>query len=196
MGYYSPAVTLISGILEQGLLTRDLLMLRVHYLSTIGFRFDVISILPTDIFYAVPPPTAGRPYLRFNRLLRIRRLMEFFDRTDTRTSRPIAFRLVKLLTYVVVLIHWNACLYIQISRWIGFGADEWVYPPASNWQVGMHLSSASQSSSLARNVCDQSTGIFTFFAIALFITMFLSDLYRSIQYRLISVRFNVELAMN
>lgn len=28
---------------------------------------------------------------------------------------------------ILVLIHWNACLYFAISYWLGFGVDNWVY---------------------------------------------------------------------
>lgn len=28
---------------------------------------------------------------------------------------------------ILVLIHWNACLYFAISYWLGFGCDNWVY---------------------------------------------------------------------
>ncbi|KFM78970.1 Cyclic nucleotide-gated channel cone photoreceptor subunit alpha, partial [Stegodyphus mimosarum] len=64
---------------------------------------------------------------RLNRLLRFHRLLEFFDRTETRTNFPYAFRIAKLIFYILVIIHWNACLYFAVSYAIGFGSDTWVY---------------------------------------------------------------------
>ncbi len=76
------------------------------------FWCDVISILPTDLAYLALGVDAV--YLRFNRLLRAPRLMEFFDRTETRTSYPNLFRIWNLVWYLLVIIHWNACVYFQV----------------------------------------------------------------------------------
>jgi len=65
-------------------------------------------------------------FVRINRLLRVGRMLEFFDRTDSRTNYPHIFRVLQLVIYMIVSIHWNACLYYQISVWIGLGSDEWV----------------------------------------------------------------------
>ena len=32
-----------------------------------------------------------------------------------------------LIIYILVIIHWNACVFFQVSAWIGFGSDDWVY---------------------------------------------------------------------
>ena len=90
-----------------------------------SFRMSLLSVLPTDLLYiALGTDTA---VLRCNRLLRMPRLMEFFDRTETRTNYPNIFRISNLVLYILIIIHWNACIYFQVSAWIGFGADEWVY---------------------------------------------------------------------
>ena len=54
-------------------------------------------------------------------------MVEFFDKTETRTNFPNTFRITKVVMYILVLIHWNACLFFAISFYIGFGTDEWVY---------------------------------------------------------------------
>ncbi|NXX76938.1 CNGA2 protein, partial [Urocolius indicus] len=115
-----------TGFLEQGLLVKDLKKLRDNYTHTLQFKLDVLSILPTDLAYLA----VGwqHPELRFNRLLRFSRMFEFFDRTETRTSHPNAFRISNLLLYILLIIHWNACIYYAISKAIGFGEDTWVYP--------------------------------------------------------------------
>uniref|UniRef100_A0A8C9RIS1 Cyclic nucleotide gated channel subunit alpha 2a n=1 Tax=Scleropages formosus TaxID=113540 RepID=A0A8C9RIS1_SCLFO len=123
-------VRLRTGFLEQGLLVKDLSKLRDHYIRTMQFKLDVISILPTDLAYI--SMGVHMPQLRFNRLLRFSRLFEFFDRTETRTSYPNIFRIGNLVLYILVIIHWNACIYFAISKSLGFGSDSWVYPNISD----------------------------------------------------------------
>lgn len=88
--------------------------------------WDLVSLLPTDfLYFAFGFET---PLVRINRLVRIPRLNEALDRMETRTSYPNTFRIIKLMIYIFVLIHWNACLYFALSNYIGFGSDQWVYP--------------------------------------------------------------------
>ncbi|KAH8234435.1 hypothetical protein KR038_009954 [Drosophila bunnanda] len=122
------------GFLDQGLLVRDAYRLRSHYFHTKGWYLDVLSMLPTDLAYIWwPPETCSSLYLpcpvivRLNRLLRINRLWEWFDRTETATGYPNAFRICKVVLAILVLIHWNACMYFAISYEIGFSSDSWVY---------------------------------------------------------------------
>ncbi|XP_030906510.2 cyclic nucleotide-gated channel alpha-2 isoform X1 [Melopsittacus undulatus] len=119
-------IRLRTGFLEQGLLVKDTKKLRDNYIHTLQFKLDVLSILPTDLAYF----TVGLhcPELRFNRLLHFSRMFEFFNRTETRTSHPNIFRISKLVLYILVIIHWNACIYYAISKAIGLGKDSWVYP--------------------------------------------------------------------
>lgn len=45
--------------------------------------------------------------------------MEFFQRTETRTNYPNALRISNLVMYIIIIIHWNACLYYSFSKAIG-----------------------------------------------------------------------------
>ncbi|XP_062311525.1 cyclic nucleotide-gated cation channel alpha-4, partial [Osmerus eperlanus] len=119
-----------TGYLEQGILVRDIALLKKHYLSSSGFLLDLVSILPTDLLYIYFG--IHSPLVRINRFLRSPRLNESLDRMETRTSYPNTFRITKLMLYIFVLIHWNACVYFSLSRYIGFGEDQWVYPNMSN----------------------------------------------------------------
>ncbi|KAG7484169.1 hypothetical protein MATL_G00046370 [Megalops atlanticus] len=123
-------VRLRTGFLEQGLLVKDLAKLRDSYVHTMQFKLDVVSILPTDLAYLATG--IHTPQLRFNRLLRFPRMFEFFDRTETRTNYPNIFRICNLVLYILVIIHWNACIYFAISKSLGFGSDTWVYPNITN----------------------------------------------------------------
>ncbi|XP_074528755.1 cyclic nucleotide gated channel subunit alpha 2b isoform X2 [Halichoeres trimaculatus] len=122
-------VRLRTGFLEQGLLVKDHAKLRDSYVRTLQFKLDVLSILPTDLAYI--STGIHTPQLRFNRLLRFPRMFEFFDRTETRTNYPNIFRIGNLVLYILVIIHWNACIYYAISKSLGFGSDTWVFPNIS-----------------------------------------------------------------
>ncbi|KAG8553912.1 hypothetical protein GDO81_003600 [Engystomops pustulosus] len=123
-----------TGFLEQGLLVRDAKMLSDSYIRTLQFKLDVISILPTDLAYLALG--IHRPELRFNRLLHFPRMFECFDQTETRTSYPNIFRIFNLVLYILLIIHWNACIYYAISKAIGFGVDTWVYPNVTDPEYG------------------------------------------------------------
>ncbi|XP_051937974.1 cyclic nucleotide-gated cation channel alpha-4 [Hippocampus zosterae] len=123
-------VAVRSGYLEQGVLITDLGRLKTRYLRSGAFFRDLASLLPTDLFYLVFGIRAAT--VRINRLLRTPRLIEALDRMETRTSYPNTFRITKLMIYIFVLIHWNACLYFALSDYIGFGSDGWVYPNISD----------------------------------------------------------------
>lgn len=91
-------------------------------------------MIPTDIFML--KVGYNNPELRFNRLFKMSRLFEFFDRTETRTNYPNIFRISNLVLYILVIIHWNACIFFAISKTIGFGTDSWVYPNISHPEYG------------------------------------------------------------
>ncbi|KAJ8297674.1 hypothetical protein KUTeg_024205 [Tegillarca granosa] len=118
-------VSMRTGYLEEGLIVRDSAKLRKHYMSSTLFKIDVISILPTDLLYIVFG--LNTPEVRFNRILRFNKLLDFFERTATRTSFTNMIRIMNLILYILIIIHWNACIYFAISSSIGFGTDNWVY---------------------------------------------------------------------
>ncbi|XP_003794414.1 cyclic nucleotide-gated cation channel alpha-3 [Otolemur garnettii] len=123
-----------TGFLEQGLVVKDPERLWKHYTETLHFKLDVLSLVPTDLAYL--KLGLNYPELRFNRLLKFSRLFEFFDRTETRTNYPNVFRIGNLVLYILIIIHWNACIYFAISKFIGFGTDSWVYPNISIPEYG------------------------------------------------------------
>lgn len=68
------------------------------------------------------------PGLRLNRLFKFSRLLEFRYLTETQTKYPTMFRLSSLLLNILIVMHWNACIYFLISHWAKFGSDTWVFP--------------------------------------------------------------------
>ncbi|TKC44963.1 hypothetical protein EI555_006295 [Monodon monoceros] len=127
-------IRLRTGFLEQGLLVKDTKMLRDNYIHTLWFKLDVASIIPTDLIYFAVG--IHSPELRFNRLLHFAHMFEFFDHTETRTSHPNIFHISNLVLFILVIIHWNACIYYAISKSIGFGVDTWVYPNVTDPEYG------------------------------------------------------------
>ena len=104
----------------------DVTKLRHRYVTSGGFKLDVISILPTDLLFVI----TYKSYVivaRINRVLRLRRLWELFERTESTTSSPNSFRIAVLVFYLLTAIHWNACFYFLMSWYNGFGSDGWVY---------------------------------------------------------------------
>lgn len=110
---------------------RERTKLLKNYTSSISFKLDILSLLPTDVFYMMIGTSCDSKVpcaviVRMNRLFRFPRMQEFFDRTETRTNFPYAFRIAKLIFYILVIIHWNACFFFAMSYAIGFGTDSWV----------------------------------------------------------------------
>uniref|UniRef100_UPI00398F6D63 cyclic nucleotide-gated channel cone photoreceptor subunit alpha n=1 Tax=Pristiophorus japonicus TaxID=55135 RepID=UPI00398F6D63 len=123
-----------TGFLEQGLLVKDAKKLRENYMRMPQFKLDTLSLLPTDLAYF--RLGFNYPEVRFNRLFRFSRMFEYFDRTETRTNYPNIFRIGNLVLYILIIIHWNGCIYYAISKSIGFGIDTWVYPNISHPEYG------------------------------------------------------------
>ncbi|XP_077355641.1 cyclic nucleotide-gated channel rod photoreceptor subunit alpha [Festucalex cinctus] len=123
-----------TGYLEQGLLVKDEQKLRERYMKSFQFRLDLVSMVPTDVLYAALG--LNYPEIRLNKLMRFNRMLEFFQRTETRTNYPNALRISNLVMYIVIIIHWNACLYYSFSKAIGFGSDRFVYPDPANPEFG------------------------------------------------------------
>ncbi|XP_053561659.1 cyclic nucleotide-gated cation channel alpha-4 [Bombina bombina] len=123
-----------TGFLEEGILVTDRRLIAKSYLVSSKFRWDLVSLLPTDLLYI--KLGLHTPAVRINRFLRFHRLFEAFDRTETRIPYPNAFRICKLMAYIFVVIHWNSCIYFALSSYVGFGKDEWVYPNISDPDFG------------------------------------------------------------
>ncbi|CAC5411608.1 CNGA3 [Mytilus coruscus] len=120
------------GFLESGLLVKDVGRLTNVYLKSWMFKADILSVLPTDFFYFLQRNTA----FRLNRIIKIWRMMEFFRLAQTHTNFPNLFGVARLILYIIIIIHWNACFYFSISRYLGFGSDGWVYPDPTTEDYG------------------------------------------------------------
>ena len=124
-----------SAYLEQGLLVVDSHKMALKYIRSHAFKLDIVSVIPLDWLYAIPAIGPAHTVVRLNRMLRLHRMIQFFDRTESRTNWPNVFRIVMLVLYIFLIIHWNACFYFLISISIGPGTDRWVYPDYSTTNV-------------------------------------------------------------
>ena len=120
-----------TSYLRDGILEDDLQKVRMYYTNTWRFKVDVLSILPLDWLYTLLTMSHAPAALQIFRLLKIYRLRQFVDRTESRSHFPNLCRVLFLVHNVLVIIHWNACVYFLVSQWLGLGSDGWVYK-ASN----------------------------------------------------------------
>ncbi|OCT96342.1 hypothetical protein XELAEV_18014019mg [Xenopus laevis] len=104
-----------TGFLEEGILVSDHHMIARRYLFSSRFRWDLLSVLPTDFFYFK---------------------LGIHNPCETRIPYRNAFRICKLMAYIFVVIHWNSCVYFALSSFIGFGKDDWVHPNTSDPDFG------------------------------------------------------------
>ncbi|ODN03246.1 Cyclic nucleotide-gated cation channel subunit A [Orchesella cincta] len=119
-----------TGYLEEGMMVKRLGRLRLNFAKSIYFKLDFISLFPTDLAYFMYPAECyvelPCPVIyRLNRLFRIYRLVDFFQKTESRTNFPNAFRIGRVILSILIIIHWNGCFYFGISYFIGFGSDGW-----------------------------------------------------------------------
>ncbi|XP_050702890.1 cyclic nucleotide-gated channel rod photoreceptor subunit alpha-like isoform X2 [Eriocheir sinensis] len=106
-----------TGYLEDGVLQTDSRKLRQHYMNSTTFYVDCLCLLPLDILYL---SIGFKSILRCFRLVKIYKYWHFLDRTERHTNSPNLFRSVSLIHYLLVIFHWNACLFHIIARNDGF----------------------------------------------------------------------------
>ncbi|CAF2726180.1 unnamed protein product [Rotaria sp. Silwood2] len=127
-----------TGYFSHGLFVHNHYVLSRNYFTSRQFYLrDLLSIIPTDFLYLIPN-YRFISIIRCNRFLRIHRLFEFQELTESRTRFPNAFRIFCLICLTLTLIHWNSCAYLLICQHLGFGTDRWVLPAAAkNESVAM-----------------------------------------------------------
>jgi hypothetical protein len=102
-----------TGYLEEGVLQTDASKLRQHYMNSTTFYVDCLCLLPLDFLYL---SIGFNSMLRCFRLVKIYRFWTFMDRTERHTNYPNVFRSISLVHYLLVIFHWNACLYRIVMR--------------------------------------------------------------------------------
>ncbi|XP_055379586.1 cyclic nucleotide-gated cation channel alpha-3 isoform X2 [Condylostylus longicornis] len=121
-----------TGYLEDGVLQTDSTKLRQHYMNSTTFYIDCLCLLPLDFLYL---SIGFNSILRSFRLVKIYRFWAFMDRTERHTNYPNLFRSTSLIHYLLVIFHWNGCLYHIIHKNNGFGSRNWVYHDSESADV-------------------------------------------------------------
>uniref|UniRef100_A0A6G1SB89 Cyclic nucleotide-gated cation channel alpha-3 n=1 Tax=Aceria tosichella TaxID=561515 RepID=A0A6G1SB89_9ACAR len=103
-----------TGYLEDGVLQRDPKKIRAHYHDSNLLYLDFFCVLPFDILYL---SFGYQSIFRCNRLVKIYKFWSFVDRTERHTNYPNVFRTVTLVHNILVIFHWNACIFHTISTY-------------------------------------------------------------------------------
>lgn len=102
-----------TGYLEDGVLQRNKEKIGAHYRECTLFYLDCFCLLPLDILYL---SIGFNSILRCTRLVKIYKFWSYVDRTERHTNYPNVFRTFTLVHYILVIFHWNACLFHMISK--------------------------------------------------------------------------------
>ncbi|KAL7025136.1 hypothetical protein ACKWTF_013359 [Chironomus riparius] len=121
-----------TGYLEDGVLQTDSTKMRQHYMNSTTFYIDCLCLLPLDFLYL---SIGFNSILRSFRLVKIYRFWAFMDRTERHTNYPNLFRSTSLIHYLLVIFHWNGCLYHIINKNNGFGSKNWVFSDSESVDV-------------------------------------------------------------
>ncbi|CAL4065099.1 unnamed protein product, partial [Meganyctiphanes norvegica] len=106
-----------TGYLEDGVLQTDSRKLRQHYMNSTTFYIDCLCLLPLDFLYL---SIDFKSMLRCFRLVKIYKFWNFLDRTERHTNSPNLYRSISLIHYLLVIFHWNACIFHIIAKAGGF----------------------------------------------------------------------------
>ncbi|XP_054270579.1 cyclic nucleotide-gated channel rod photoreceptor subunit alpha-like isoform X3 [Macrosteles quadrilineatus] len=121
-----------TGYLEDGVLQTDSTKLRHHYMNSTTFYIDCLCLLPLDFLYL---SIGFNSILRSFRLVKIYRFWAFMDRTERHTNYPNLFRSTSLIHYLLVIFHWNGCLFHIVCKNNGFGSKNWVFMDSESADV-------------------------------------------------------------
>ncbi|KAL7669939.1 hypothetical protein ACOME3_004885 [Neoechinorhynchus agilis] len=119
---------------EDGIPVVNKKQIRKMYFSSALFVIDLISLLPTEILY-IFPTLRYNPMVRINRLLKAYRISRIGRSLDTISPKSLYWKICSTVTLCLLVIHWNGCLYFSISKYVGFGRDEWVYPNGTEYET-------------------------------------------------------------
>lgn len=112
--------------IKGGMPVKDKKLMRKHYLNSIQFKFDLVSVIPLDVLYLAFGP---KVFLRVCRIAKILSFWEFNHFVDSVVTNPYVIRIGTTLSYMIYIIHCNSCVYYSFSAWQAFGAI--TYPNAS-----------------------------------------------------------------
>lgn len=118
-------INLRMSFLENGIYIDNLSRLALTYIKSYQFGLDVLSLLPLDFLYLV---FGIYPSLRVLRVLKYYKVFLSQKTILSLTNYPNIIRTFFFLHLMLIMMHWNACCYFVVSKYEGFGINQWVYP--------------------------------------------------------------------
>ncbi|KAL1124246.1 hypothetical protein AAG570_002016, partial [Ranatra chinensis] len=135
--------------LEDGFWVRDIKRTYKNYVKKLEFKMDLLAMTPLDLFYIYIGP--NYPLLRVPRLLKIHSFWEFFNHFDKVSPSPYVVRVARTLTYMVYLVHMNACAYYAVSLNEGLGSNSWVFNGVGNAYIRCIYFAVKTATSIGKN---------------------------------------------
>ena len=111
-----------TGYMKQGILVTDPRLLLRYYMRKRQYM-DIASAIPLEVIFL---PLGYHPAWRFNRLLKIWRWIRFEGKFENRTNYANLWRILFLMHKLVLIMHFDACAYYELSKFEGFGTNIWV----------------------------------------------------------------------
>ncbi|KAL0273999.1 UNVERIFIED_CONTAM: hypothetical protein PYX00_006544 [Menopon gallinae] len=136
--------------LEDGFWIKDSKLMRIMYFRKLQFKLDVVSLTPLDLL-CLKYGTNYLPFFRLPRLLKVQTFWEFYDRCDNVVASAYVVRVVRTLTYMLYLVHLNACAYYAFSAWEGLGSNNWVFKERGNAYIRCFYFATKTATSIGKN---------------------------------------------
>ncbi|XP_050526880.1 cyclic nucleotide-gated cation channel beta-3 [Daktulosphaira vitifoliae] len=138
--------------LKDGFWVRDLKLIEANYLDKLQSKLDILSLIPTDVSCLTPWLSSDMlPLMRLNRIVKIQTFWEFFDHFDSVLSSPYVVRVTRTLTYMVYLVHLNACAYYYVSVTEGLASNSWVFNGQGNAYIRCFFFATKTATSIGKN---------------------------------------------
>nr|CDS29196.1 hypothetical protein HmN_000859900 [Hymenolepis microstoma] len=94
--------------LDNGILKKDPILSRQHYLNSTCFYLNCLCILPLDLLYL---SVGFKSLLRILRFVKIFKLIDCSDMAQRRSIYPNIIRAISWIIISLTILHWNACFY-------------------------------------------------------------------------------------
>ena len=135
--------------MENGFWVKDRSRLVKHYMKDGTFIYDLVALFPSDMLYFFFGIRAT--FLRLPRILKFVAFLEFTERLDSILAKPFYLRIFKTVTYMLYLIHLNACAYYAISVWEGINSNDFVYNGQGNAYIRCFYFATKTATSIGKN---------------------------------------------
>ncbi|XP_073987880.1 cyclic nucleotide-gated ion channel subunit B isoform X1 [Rhodnius prolixus] len=145
MAFIKPRI----AYLEDGFWVRCIRDTRKNYIRKTEFLMDILSLTPLDLLYLYFGP--NQPLLRLPRLLKIHSFWEFFNHFDKVSPSPYIVRVARTLTYMLYLVHLNACAYYAVSVNEGIASNHWVFNGEGNAYIRCFYFAVKTATSIGKN---------------------------------------------